>query len=94
VEVCHRLWNEESRSDEFGQAQGWQFECMGVGGQPQQQVGDHRGDDLQLNGVLVVAEEPAQLKMLLDPAKQQLDLPTGLVEGSDLDRRAKISASR
>src|SRR5271155_502416 len=39
-------------------------------------------------GVVVVAEEAADVKMLFDPAKQQLDLPSGLVEGGDVGRGA------
>src|SRR6202171_689214 len=35
--------------------------------------------------VVVVAEEAADVEMLFDPAKQQLDLPSGLVEGGDVE---------
>src|SRR6202022_4187313 len=33
----------------------------------------------------VVAEEAADVEMLFDPAKQELDLPSGLVEGGDVE---------
>ena len=40
-----------------------------------QGVGDHRGQQLQSDGIVVVAEELADLEMLLDPAEEQLDIP-------------------
>ena len=52
------------------------------------QIGDHRCDDLQTNGVIVLAHELFEIEMLLDPAEQELDLPAALVEGRNLDRRA------
>src|SRR5207302_7008624 len=38
--------------------------------------------------VVVIAEKAADAQMLFDPAKQQLALPSGLVEGGDVDRGA------
>src|SRR5262245_59964820 len=54
----------------------------------QQQIGDHRGEDLQPNGILVVAEVLADRQVLLDPAEQQFDLPAALVERGNLHGRA------
>src|SRR6202022_746934 len=51
-------------------------------------IGDHSGEDLQTDGILVGAEELADIEMLFDPSEQQLDLPADLIERGDLDRRA------
>ena len=58
---------------------------MKTGGDAQEQIGNHCGEDLQLNGVVVVAKKLADIEMLLDPAEQQLGLPSALVEGGDVD---------
>src|SRR5690348_7879188 len=76
---------EEASGDQIGEAEDREFDAMAAGGEAQQHVGDHRGKDLQADGVVVVAEEAADVEMLFDPAKQQLDLPSRLVEGSDVD---------
>src|ERR1700691_2924288 len=55
------------------------------GGQTQQCVSDHRSVDLQFDCVLIVTEELSELEMLLDPSKQQFDLPTTFVESADFD---------
>src|SRR5262249_44796438 len=60
----------------------------GARGDAQEREGDHRRQDLQADGVVVVAEELADLEVLLDPAEEQLNLPAALVQGSDLHRRA------
>ena len=83
-----RFSHEQALADEFGEAkvrhpQGVQTPC-----QAQQQIGDHRGDDLQADGVIVVADKLANIEVLLDPAEQQFDLPAALVEGRNLDRCA------
>src|SRR6516165_2779169 len=59
---------------------------MKTGGDAQEQIGNHCGEDLQLNGVVVVAKKLADIEMLLDPAEQQFDLPAHLVERRDLNR--------
>src|SRR5437764_8401014 len=79
---------EEAQSDQIGEAQDRDLDAMAAGGDAQQRVGDHRGKDLEADRVVVVAEEAADAQMLFDPAKQQLDLPSGLVEGGDVDRGA------
>src|SRR6266849_8517181 len=76
---------EEAQSDQIGEAQDRDLDAMAAGGDAQQRVGDHRGKDLEADRVVVVAEEAADVEMLFDPAKQQLDLPSGLVEGGDVD---------
>ena len=43
--------------------------------EPQQQVGDERGDDLDAHRILAGAEKALDLQVLLDPLEEQLDLP-------------------
>ncbi len=76
---------EQASADEFGEADGRHLETAVSGGDAQQQIGDHGGQQLQADGVGVAAEEGPDLEMLLDPSEQQLDLPTCLVEAADLD---------
>ena len=79
--------DEQALADEFGEAQGRHGHAMEPRRDAQQQIGDHGGEDLQADGVVVGAEELADIEMLLDPAEQQFDLPAALVESGDLDRR-------
>jgi SAM domain (Sterile alpha motif) len=76
---------EEAQSDQIGEAQDRDLDAVAAGGDAQQRIGDHRGKDLEADRVVVVAEEAADVEMLFDPAKQQLDLPSSLVEGGDVD---------
>src|SRR5271167_536133 len=76
---------EEAQSDQIGEAEDRDLDAVAAGGDAQQRVGDHRGKELEADRVVVVAEEAADVEMLFDPAKQQLDLPSGLVEGGDVD---------
>src|SRR5690242_7462434 len=46
----------------------------------QQQEGDQRDRDLDLHRVFAGTEKAADLERLLDPAEEQLDRPTALVE--------------
>src|SRR5258708_36509842 len=48
---------EQASADEFGEADGGDFEEAVSGGDAQQQVGDHGGQQLQADGVGVAAEE-------------------------------------
>ena len=57
--------------------------------EPQQQVGDQRGDDLDAHRILAGAEEVPDLQVLLDPLEEQLDLPAPLVERRDPLRPAR-----
>src|SRR6202023_315112 len=61
------------------------LDAMAAGGDDEERVGDHRGKESGGVAVVVVAEEEADVEMLFDPAKQQLDLPSGLVEGGDVE---------
>jgi len=79
---------EEELADEFGETQSRYLDVIEAGSDAQKQIGDHGGDDLEPDGVLVGAEEFADVEMLLDPAKQKLDLPSGFVEAGDLDSGA------
>src|SRR6266436_9556145 len=76
---------EKAQGDQIGEAEDRDFDAMAAGGDAQQRIGDHRGKDLEADGIVVVAEEAADVKMLFDPAKQQLDLPSRLVEGGDVN---------
>src|SRR5215467_3971776 len=58
---------------------------MQAGGDAQQEISDHGGEDLQPDGIFVLAKEFADAQMLLDPTEQEFDLPAAFVEGSDLD---------
>ena len=63
--------------------------------EPQQQVGDQRGDDLDAHRILAGAEEVADLQVLLDPLEEELDLPALLVECRDLcGRRVQVVADQ
>ena len=52
--------------------------------EPEQQEGDERDGDLDAHGVLRGAEEVPHLEGLLDPAEEQFDGPTSLIEIGDL----------
>lgn len=79
---------EEAADDEVREALDRQGDTMSAGGDAQQRIGDHRGEELEADGIVVVAEELADLQMLLDPTEQELDLPAAFVEGGDLGGRA------
>ena len=79
---------EEELADQIGETQKRHANLVDVGGDAQQCKGDHRGEQLQANGVVVVAEEFADFEVLLDPAEQQFDLPAALVERANRDGRA------
>ena len=79
---------EDAGFDKFSEADGGDGEAAVANGDAQEQIGDHGCDDLETNGVFAAAKEFSQAQMLLEPAEQQFDLPTGFVEGGDLDRRA------
>ena len=53
-------------------------------GHTQDQESDEGNRDLNPNSILRHADEVLNLQCLLDPAKEQLDLPTLLVEVRDL----------
>ena len=52
--------------------------------QAQQAKSDQGGIDLDLHGIFATSEECLDLEVLLDPLEEQFDLPTLLVEFSDL----------
>src|SRR5260221_8359942 len=88
VDFSDRLSHEEALADEFGEAQVRQLHAVQAHRDAQEQIGDHPGDDLQADRVVVRAKEFADIEMLLYPAKQEFDLPAAFVERRDLDRRA------
>jgi hypothetical protein len=60
-------------------------------GDGDQQIGANRRPDLDDRAVGVVREEPAQTQVLLDPPKEQLDLPPALVNrGYDQRRQSEV----
>src|SRR3954454_16249370 len=75
---------EEAQGDQIGEAEDRDVDAVAAGGDAQQGIGDHRGKQLEADRVVVVAEKAADVEMLFDPAEQQLDLPSRLVEGGDL----------
>src|ERR1700682_462736 len=58
---------EEAQSDQIGEAQDRDLDAMAAGGEAQQRVSDHRGKDLEADGVVVVAEKAADVEMVFDP---------------------------
>ena len=71
--------------DEFGEADGAELYVLCPGSKAKEHERDHGSIDLEPDGILRPAEETSELQVLLQPAKQQLDLPTQLVERCDLD---------
>src|SRR5258708_29019208 len=57
VDVGDGSAGEQASADEFGEADGGDFEEAVSGGDAQQEVGDHGGQQLQADGVGVAAEE-------------------------------------
>ncbi len=85
MDFCDRTSHEQALANEFGEAQIRHSQGIQTPREAQEQIGDHRGDDLQADGVVVVADELVKIEMLLDPAEQQFDLPAALVESRNLD---------
>src|SRR5437879_9067072 len=88
VDCGDRPSREQELRDEFGEAQYRYFHAVHARRDAQQQIGDHRGEDLQADSVVVGTEEFTDIEMLLDPAEQQFNLPAALVKRRNLDRRA------
>src|ERR1035437_9719850 len=88
VDFRDRFSHEQAFANELSEAQVQHSQGIETPRETQEQIGDHRSDDLQTNGVVVPAHEPAKIEMLLDPAEQKFDLPASLVERCNLDCRA------
>src|SRR4030081_2954949 len=88
VDFRDRFSHEQALANEFSEAQVQHSQGIQTPREAQEQIGDHRSDDLQANRVVVLAHELAKVEMLLDPAEQEFDLPAALVEGRNLDCRA------
>src|SRR5277367_1957546 len=54
------------------------------GSDPEQEISDQRGHDLDGDGISAGADEMADGEVLLEPFEEQLDLPAVLVERGDL----------
>jgi hypothetical protein len=80
--------SEQEVADKLGKAQRQHLDAVDPCCDTQQQVGDHCGEHLQPDCVVVLTKELADVEMLFDPAEQQFDLPAGFVERGDLDRGA------
>src|ERR1700735_1607557 len=76
---------EQASAHEVRETQDSMRDLVCSGGQTQQCVSYHRSVDLQFDRVLIVAEELPELEMLLDPSKQQFDLPTAFIKSADFD---------
>ena len=64
---------------------------MGCLSQAQEKERDESDSDLNAHGILGRSEEVADFEGVLDPAKEQLDLPSALVEcGNGLCGRLQI----
>src|SRR4051794_3984000 len=87
VDLGDRLSYEQRCCDEPGEAYCPHDDAVFACGDAQQQIGDHGGKDLQVDGILGAAKKLAKLQMLLDPTEQQFDLPAGLVKPGDFDGR-------
>src|SRR3954452_4718105 len=74
VDFCDRTSHEQSLTDEFREAQIQHFQGIQTLGKAQEQIGNHRGNDLQADSVAVVADELTNIEMLLDPSEQQFNL--------------------
>src|SRR5439155_16538320 len=66
--------HEQALANQFGEAQIQHPQRIQTSRETQEQIGDHRSDDLQANGVVVPAHEFAKVEMLLDPAEQEFNL--------------------
>src|SRR6202163_5092643 len=73
-------------ADEPGEGERAFYDLVGVVSQPQQQEGDQRDRDLNANGVFGGSQEVDDLQGLFDPAKEQLDGPSTLVQIGDFLR--------
>src|SRR6202167_1905600 len=79
---------EQASAHEVCEAQDSMRDLVCSGGQTQQCISDHRSVDLQFDRVLIVAEKFPELEMLLDPSKQQFDLPAAFVKSADFAGRS------
>src|ERR1035437_9490683 len=52
-------------------------------GDGNQEIGADRGPDLDADSIRIVAEKAAQAQVLLDPTKEQFDLPAPAIDRSD-----------
>src|SRR6266850_6048475 len=65
VDFGDRSAREQELADEFCEAERRHLCAIGARCDAQQQIGDHRGEDLQTDRVVVGAEELADIEMLL-----------------------------
>jgi hypothetical protein len=75
---------EDALSDEIGESEDWDGDTMCSGCDAQEGIGDHRGEELEADGIVVVCEELTDFEMLFDPAEQEFDLPASFVERGDV----------
>ncbi len=74
-------------ADEAGEGERARDDLLSSVRETQQQECDERHGDLDADGILRCAEEFPDPQRLLDPAEEQLDLPSLLIEiGDDLGR--------
>jgi hypothetical protein len=82
VDLGEWLSREETTGDQVCEADSGQGDAAVAGGDAEQEVGDHRGDHLETNGIFRAAEKLPQLEMLFDPAEEELDLPADFIKRS------------
>jgi hypothetical protein len=85
VNFYDRTSHEQPLANPFGETQVQHFQGVQAPGEAQEQICDHRCEDLQSDGVVVFGDEFPKIEVLLDPAEQKLDLPSALIERRDLD---------
>src|SRR6266436_4597985 len=88
VDFRDRNSRKKALANQFSEAQIQHSQGIQSPGEAQEQIGDHRSDDLQTDGVVVLAHELAKIEMLLDPAEQKFNLPATFIESRNLDCRA------
>src|SRR6187551_2403610 len=71
VDGVHFTPSKQVLSDQFCEPQDWNRDAASVRGNAQQRICDHCCKELQANCIVVVAQEFADLEVLLDPAEQK-----------------------
>ena len=81
----------EVGADEAGKFEGAMYRCLSELGHAQDEKSDQGDDDLNADSILGDPDEVLDSKRLLDPAKEQFDLPALFVKLCDLFcRRVEI----
>src|SRR6202043_4242944 len=57
VDFCDRTSQEEALANEFGEAQVQHCQGIQTSCEAQEQIGNHRGDELQADGIVIVPDD-------------------------------------